>query len=157
MWLPQLPAYQMLPSLSLIRPCGPATRGIGYSFIAPVLGSRGPSRLANCPDHHTVPSGAASGSCGREPDVGVAQMWNLTLTGPSIATGFGRGNSGKAPIRYCLISLAWSAVIGAPAFFIMSTVLSQSSGDLLEVTRLRRLWQIVQLSCTSFLALPSGS
>src|SRR5580700_1147832 len=147
----------MLPSLSLISPCGPASRGIGYSCISPVLGPRRPSRLANCPDHHSVPSGIASGSCGREPGVGVAQIWNLTFTGPSIATGLGRGNSGKDAIRYCLISLAWSAVIGAPAFFIISTVLSHSSGDLLEMTRLRRLWQIVQLSCTSFLALPSGN
>src|SRR5215469_12223341 len=39
----------------------------------------------------------------------------------------------------------------------MSTVLSQSSADLLESTMLRRLWQIVQLSWTSFLAPPSGS
>src|SRR5450631_1344985 len=139
MWPPQLPPYQMLPSLSLMSPCGPASRGIGYSFISPVLGSRWPSRLANWPDHHSVPSGAASGSCGREPGVGTAQIRNLTFTGPSIATGLGRGNSGKDAVRYCLISLAWSAVIGAPAFFIMSTVLSQSSGDLFEVTRLRRL------------------
>ncbi len=94
MWPPQLPAYQMLPSLSLIRPCGPPSRGIGYSFISPVLGSRWPSRLANWPDHHIVPSGIASGSCGREPGVGIGQIWNLTFTGPSIA-GFGRGNSGK--------------------------------------------------------------
>src|ERR1700686_4105128 len=136
MWPPQLPPYQMLPSLSLIRPCGPPRTGIGYSFISPVLGSSRPSRLANWPDHHNAPSGVASGSCGGEPGVGTSQMSNLTCTVPEIAAGLGRGNSGKAATKYFLISLAWSAVIGAPPFFIMSPVLSQSSGDLFEVTRL---------------------
>jgi len=99
MWPPQLPPYQMLPSLSLIKPCGPPLIGIGYSFISPVFGSRWPSRLPNCPDHHSVPSGIASGSCGREPGVGVAHSRNFTLTGPSITTGFGRAFSGKLAIR----------------------------------------------------------
>src|SRR5215469_475228 len=139
MWPPQLPAYQILPSLSLINPWGPPLIGIGYSFISPVLGSRRPRRLANCPDHHSEPSGIASGSCGRSPGVGSDHWWNLTWAGPLIAAGLGRGFSGKLAIRYSLISLACSSVIGAPAALIMLTELSQSSRDLFEFTMLRRL------------------
>src|SRR5215471_6874208 len=124
MWPPQLPAYQMLPSSSLISPWGPPLIGIGYSFISPVLGSSRPSRLANCPDHHSAPSGVASGSCGREPGVGVLHCLNLTWTGPPILAGAGRGFSGKTDIRYVLICLAWASSMRAPAAAIMLTVLS---------------------------------
>src|SRR5258708_31307203 len=99
MWPPQLPAYQMLPSLSLISPWGPPLIGIGYSFISAVLGSRRPSRLANCPDHHSEPSDIASGSCGRSPGVGSDHSRNLTCTAPVIAAGLGRGLYGKLPLR----------------------------------------------------------
>src|SRR5258707_8142767 len=152
MWPPQLPAYQMLPSLSLISPWGPPLIGIGYSLISPVLGSSRPSRFANCPDHHSEPSGIASGSWGRSPGVGSDHCWNGTCAGPPIAAGLGRGFSGNLAIRYALMWPACSSVIGAPADFIILTVLSQSSDDLFELTMLRRLWQTVQLSWTSFLA-----
>src|SRR5262249_16747529 len=99
MWPPQLPAYQILPSRSLISPCGPPLIGIGYSFISPVVGLRRPSRLANCPDHHSEPSGIASGSCGRSPGVGSDHSRNLTCTEPLIGAGLGRGFSGKLAIR----------------------------------------------------------
>src|SRR5262249_8298952 len=96
---PQLPAYQILPSLSLISPWGPPLIGIGYSFISPVLGSSRPSLLANCPDHHSEPSGIASGSWGRSPGVGNDHSRNFTCTVPLIAAGLGRGFSGKLAIK----------------------------------------------------------
>src|SRR6516165_6047569 len=88
MWPPKLPAYQMLPSLSSIRPCGPAGLGNVYSRSSPLWGSRRPSLFANCPDHQIEPSGIASGSWGREPGVGVSHARNSTFAGPSITTGF---------------------------------------------------------------------
>src|SRR5262245_58312664 len=71
-WALKLLVYQILPSLSATKPCGPAL-GVfrGNYLIVPVWGSNRPSTLANCPVYHREPSGATSGSCGREPGVGT--------------------------------------------------------------------------------------
>jgi len=54
---PVLPVYQMLPSLSSTRPCGPELAVLsGNSFTLPVFGSTRPSTLAICPEYQSDPS-----------------------------------------------------------------------------------------------------
>src|SRR5207245_841514 len=73
---PVFPVYQMLPSLSSSRPCGPECGVLsGYSLIRPVLGSSRPSTLAIWPVYQSDPSLAAKGTCGREPGVGTCHAW----------------------------------------------------------------------------------
>ena len=54
----ELPVYQMLPSLSGVRPCGPEF-GVGsvHSLNVPVAGSSRPTTLARWPVYQTMPSG----------------------------------------------------------------------------------------------------
>src|SRR5579863_8728021 len=91
---------QMLPCLSITRPCGP---DIGllvrYSLMLPVFGSMCPSRLAMCPVYQIVPSGAASGSWGRVPGVGKFHSLKDTSTLPGMAAGAGPGFAGKFLIK----------------------------------------------------------
>src|SRR6267154_2079195 len=84
---PVFPVYQMLPSLSSIRPCGPECAVLsGYSLTLPVFGSTRPSTLAICPEYQSAPSRVASGSCGREPGVAACQIFIETLNGPLTTT-----------------------------------------------------------------------
>src|SRR5919204_424571 len=97
---PVLPVYQMLPSLSASRPCGPECGVLsGYSLKAPVLGSSRPSTLAIWPVYQSDPSAVASGSCGREPGVGTGHSFIETFTGPETTTPGGLGFSGKFLVR----------------------------------------------------------
>ena len=73
------------------RPCGPDP-GVfsGYSLISPVFGSTRPSTFANMPVHQIEPSGAARGSCGREPSDGTIHSLDVhACTAPGTTTGFG--------------------------------------------------------------------
>src|SRR5258708_6859751 len=82
---PVFPVYQMLPSLSSIRPCGPEWGVLsGNSVNLPVFGSSRPSTLANWPVYQSEPSLAANGSCGRDPGVGACHCWKAMLAGPGI-------------------------------------------------------------------------
>src|SRR5439155_24515745 len=84
---PVLPVYQMLPSRSSTRTCGPELAVFrGNSFTLPVFGSTRPSTLAICPEYQSDPSRAASGSCGREPGVAARQILIETLRGPGTTT-----------------------------------------------------------------------
>src|SRR6266545_7227 len=81
---PVFPVYQMLPSMSSIRPCGPECAVLsGYSLTLPDLGSTRPSTLFICPVYQSEPSLAAIGSCGRAPGVdgmaAVAQAFDHLL------------------------------------------------------------------------------
>src|SRR6266481_10010423 len=98
---PVLPVYQMLPSLSSIRPCGPECAVLsGNSLISPVFGSTRPSTLANWPVYQSEPSFVANGSCGRDPGVGACHSLKEALTGPGITTPAGLAFSGKFLIKY---------------------------------------------------------
>src|SRR5438034_3693633 len=60
-----LPVYQMLPSLSGCRPCGPELAvGSLYSLNCCVAGSKRPTTFARWPVYQIEPSGATVGSCG---------------------------------------------------------------------------------------------
>ena len=48
-----------------------------------------------CPLNQIVPSGAASGSCGRAPAVGTIHSRIVTDASPGISTAGGAGFSGK--------------------------------------------------------------
>jgi len=85
-----------------------------------------------------MPSGVASGSCGREPGVGVSHCLKSTWAGPATTTGFGRSSPLKFTLRYSEIWVTCSSVIRAPAAFIMKTASRHSSGDLLLFTTRRR-------------------
>ena len=76
-----LPVYQMLPSLSGCRPCGPEF-GVGSanSLNCSVAGSKRPMVLARCAVYQIEPSGATAGSCGYAGLLGVIQSSNLTST-----------------------------------------------------------------------------
>src|ERR1043166_1363654 len=97
---PVLPVYQMLPSLSSTRPCGPEYGVLsGYSFTSPVFGSTRPSTLAIWPVYQSDPSRAASGSCGREPGVRAGHECIEILYGPSTIAPAGLPFSGKLALR----------------------------------------------------------
>src|SRR5439155_16532305 len=101
---PVFPVYQMLPSLSSVRPCGPECGVLsGYSSILPVCGLSRPSTLAIWPVYQSEPSLAASGSCGRDPGVGTVHSLIEILTGPGITTPVGFPFSGKFLIKYSVI------------------------------------------------------
>src|SRR5512141_591036 len=71
----------MLPVLSAARPCGPESGVLTEnSRIAPVFGSRRPSLFASWPVYQSAPSGAASGSWGRDSGVGTSPSRITTLT-----------------------------------------------------------------------------
>src|SRR5580700_12143928 len=93
----------MLPSLSATKPCGP-DMGVfnGYSLNSFVLGSNRPSTLAICPVYQTEPSGATSGSCGRDPGVGTCHSLIETSTLPGTTIASGCVFSGKFFARYCV-------------------------------------------------------
>src|SRR5438105_1541180 len=76
-----LPVYQMLPSLSGCRPCGPEF-GVGslYSLNCCVAGSKRPTTLARWPVYQIEPSGATVGSCGYGGVLGVIHWSILTST-----------------------------------------------------------------------------
>src|SRR5262245_20717572 len=82
MWAAAFPVYQILPSRSATRPCGPEFGTLSvYSRISPVRGSRRPNRFATCPVYQSVPSGANAGSCGREFGVGTSHSTMTTSSG----------------------------------------------------------------------------
>src|SRR4051812_11586396 len=97
---PVLPVYQMLPSASSCRPCGPEC-GVfsGNSLTAPVVGSTRPSTLANWPVYQSDPSLAAKGSWGRDPGVGACHALKETLADPGMTTPAGLFLSGKLLIK----------------------------------------------------------
>src|SRR5713226_4698475 len=98
---PVLPVYQMWPSLSSTRPCGPEWGVLrGYSLKRPVFGSSRPSTLFIWPVYQSDPSAVASGSCGRDPGVGTGHTFIETLAGPAITTPTGFVFSGKFLIKY---------------------------------------------------------
>ena len=67
-----LPEYQMLPSLSACRPCGPDPAvGSAYSLNCCVAGSKRPMTFARWPVYQMDPSGATAGSCGYAGLLGV--------------------------------------------------------------------------------------
>src|SRR6188474_3036863 len=69
----EFPVYQMLPSLSTVRPCGPDFAVLsGNSRISLFLGFRRPRTFAHCPVHQINPSGVDKGSCGRDPSDGTS-------------------------------------------------------------------------------------
>src|SRR5713226_1938784 len=104
---PVLPVYQMLPSLSSTRPCGPECGVLrGYSLKRPVFGSSRPSTLFIWPVYQSDPSLVARGSCGRDPDVGTCHSLIETLVGPGITTPTGLSFSGKFLVRYSVIVAA---------------------------------------------------
>src|ERR1700676_436404 len=126
---PVLPVYQMLPSPSSLRPCGPECSVLRWnSLISPVFGSTRPSTLANWPVYQSEPSFAANGSCGRDPGVGACHSLNETSAGPSMTTPVGLPFSGKALIRYALSGSTWSAGSGAPWLCIICSTVVQPSG-----------------------------
>src|SRR3974377_1930742 len=103
---PVFPVYQMLPSLSSIRPCGPECGVLsGYSLICPVFGSSRPSTLAIWPVYHSEPSLAANGSCGRDPGVGTFHVLMEILADPGMRTPVGLPFSGKLLVKY---SVSWA-------------------------------------------------
>src|SRR6266568_9432584 len=107
---PVFPVYQMLPSLSSVRPCGPECGVLsGYSLILPVFGLSRPSTLAIWPVYQSEPSLVASGSCGRDPGVGTFHSLIETFIGPSITTPAGLPFSGKFLLRYSVSVGSWSA------------------------------------------------
>ena len=68
------PVYQMFPSLSACRPCGPEFGvGSGNSLNCCVAGSKRPTTLARWPVYQIDPSGATAGSCGYAGVLGVIQ------------------------------------------------------------------------------------
>src|SRR6266849_10778902 len=102
---PVFPVYQILPSLSSTKPCGPEWAVLrGYSLNCPVFGSSLPSTLAICPLYQMAPSRVASGSCGRDPGVGTCHVLMETLAGPGVVIPAGFGFSGKFLIRYSVIT-----------------------------------------------------
>ena len=123
------PVYQMLPSLSSTRPCGPECGVLSrYSLNCPVLGSSLPSTLANCPVYQMAPSAVASGSCGREPGVGTGHCLIETSAGPGIVTPAGFGFSGKFWIKYSVTASIWSAGTGVPWLIIIRITVRHPSG-----------------------------
>jgi len=76
-----LPVYQMLPSLSACKPCGPEL-GVGSanSLNSCVFGSKRPIVLARCAVYQTDPSGATAGSCGYAGLLGVSHSSIFTST-----------------------------------------------------------------------------
>src|SRR6266704_3238744 len=104
---PVLPVYQMLPSLSSTRPCGPECGVLtGYSLKRPVFGSSRPSTLVIWPVYQSDPSLVARGSCGRDPGVGTCHSLIETLVGPGITTPTGLAFSGKLLVKYSVIVAA---------------------------------------------------
>src|SRR6266542_4960953 len=75
----------MLPSLSAASPCGPEP-GVfnGYSLISPDFGSSRPNLFANWPVYQSAPSGATSGSCGRESGVGTSHSRMTTFRSAAV-------------------------------------------------------------------------
>ena len=75
------PVYQMLPSLSACRPCGPEF-GVGSanSLNCWVAGSKRPTTLARWPVYQIDPSGATAGSCGYAGVLGVIHSSIFTST-----------------------------------------------------------------------------
>src|SRR5258707_14116595 len=112
---PVFPVYQMLPSLSSCRPCGPECGVLSVnSLISPVFGSSRPSTLANWPVYQSEPSLAANGSCGRDPGVGTCNFWNETSADPGTPAPAGLPFSGKPLTRQALSVSMWSAGSAAP-------------------------------------------
>src|SRR5258706_16467593 len=101
-----------------------------------------------------VPSGAAYGSCGREPSVGATHSLMLIFRSPGTTTVFGRSaRSGKFLPRYAAMILARSS----GSFTIESNVCRQS--DSLaphDCVMLFTPWHLVHSCATASLPGPSG-
>ena len=101
---PVFPVYQMLPSRSSCRPCGPECAVLsGNSLISPVFGSTPAEhigQLARCT--RASRRLRANGSCGRDPGVGACHSLNEISAGPGITTPSGLPFSGKLLIKYAL-------------------------------------------------------
>src|SRR6266508_153041 len=92
-----LPVYQILPSLSGCRPCGPEL-GVGraYSLNSCVAGSKRPTTLARWPVYQTDPSGATVGSCGYDGLLGVIHSSIFTSTLSEMPAARGRATAAAA-------------------------------------------------------------
>ena len=123
----KLPVYQMLPSLSAVKPCGPDLSGRRYSLIAPVFGSKRPSLFANCPVYQMAPSAVARGSCGRDPGVGTIHSEIVTFALPGMTTAAGLGRSGKFFDKYCTSGSTSFCGKVEPTLIIMLRLLRQLS------------------------------
>src|SRR5215510_520843 len=101
-----------------------------------------------------VPSGAACGSCGREPSVGATHSRMLTFRSPGTTTVFGRSaRSGKVLPRYAAMTFALSS----GSFTIESNVSRQSfSLKPHDWVMLFRPWHFVHSCATTSLPGPSG-
>ena len=87
-----LPVYQMFPSLSGCRPCGPELGvGSGNSLNCSVFGSKRPTTFARWPVYQTEPSGATAGSCGYGGVLGVSHSSIFTSTESGTAATFTSG------------------------------------------------------------------
>src|ERR1700676_794292 len=102
-----------------------------------------------------VPSGAASGSCGREPLVSESHSLKLTFTLPGMTTACGTSRSGKFLPRYSLTCEACSGDNCAPTFTMRSTRSFQSPGVCPVITRFNP-WHSAHARSTSALAGPAG-
>src|SRR5438477_525085 len=93
---PVFPVYQMFPSRSSTRPCGPEWGVLrGNSLNRPVFGSSRPSTLFIWPVYQSDPSAVARGSCGRDPGVGTGHSLMEIFADPGITTAAGFPVSGK--------------------------------------------------------------
>src|SRR5512138_871726 len=101
-----------------------------------------------------VPSGAAYGSCGREPSVGATHSLMLTFRSPGTTTVLGRsGRSGKVLPRYAAMVFALSS----GSLTIESNVCRQSASlKPHDWVMLFRPWHFVHSCATSSLPGPSG-
>src|SRR5712691_7981198 len=101
-----------------------------------------------------VPSGAAYGSCGREPSVGAIHSLMLIFRSPGTTTVFGRsGRSGKLLPRYAAMIFARSS----GSFTIESNVWRQSASVAPhDCVMLFRPWHFVHSCATASLPGPSG-
>src|SRR5678809_346875 len=101
-----------------------------------------------------VPSGAAYGSCGREPSVGATHSLMLTFRSPGTTTVFGRsGFSGKFLARYAAIICTLSS-----GSFTIEVNVSRQSFSLKphDWVMLFRPWHFVHSCATASLPGPSG-
>src|SRR6476659_1873578 len=101
-----------------------------------------------------VPSGAAYGSCGREPSVGATHSLMLTFRSPGTTTVFGRsGFSGKFLARYAAITCTLSS-----GSFTIEVNVSRQSFSLKphDWVMLFTPWHFVHSCATTSLPGPSG-
>src|SRR5580704_5502137 len=88
MYAAKLPVYQMLPSRSATKPCGPSFSPLsGYSLKFPVGGSSRPSLLTICSVNQREPSVPTAGSWGWAPFVGTVHSRILTFRLVTVGVG----------------------------------------------------------------------